>query len=127
MRKHLLIVDDDLDTRKLHRLLLEPKYMVSEAENGADALSLISNANSFDLVVTDIEMPVMSGIELIEKMGRKNIKKPVCFISGVDSETVILKLQRLGCSDFLSKPFKAQELFQKLETILAREVTLTPV
>ena len=94
--------------------------MVSEAENGADALSLLSRDNSFDLLVTDIEMPVMSGIELIEEMDKRGITTPACIVSGVDNETVISKLQRLGCSDFLAKPCKIQVLLQKVETILAR-------
>ena len=127
MGKHLLIVDDDLNTRKLHRFLLERKYKVSEAENGADALSLLSRDNSFDLVVTDIEMPIMSGLELIKEMDKRSITTPVCVISGIDDETVIFKLQGMGCSDFLAKPLKIQKLLNKVETILTREQTLPTV
>ena len=121
MEKHLLIVDDDLHTRKMHRFLLERKYMVSEVENGADALSLLSRDNSFDLLVTDIEMPVMSGIELIEEMDKRGITTPTCVVSGIDDKKVISNLQRLGCSDFLAKPLKIRALLQRVETILERK------
>ncbi len=121
MGKHLLIVDDDLYTRKMHRFLLERKYVISEAENGADALSLLSRDNSFDLLVTDIEMPVMSGIELIEEMDKRGITTPTCVVSGIDDKKVISNLQRLGCSDFLAKPLKIQALLQRVETILERK------
>ncbi len=123
MKRHILIVDDDPSMRSLLKRNLEKSYKCSEAVNGVEALSLLSESNSFDLVITDIQMPVMSGIKLIEEMDRKNIKKTVCVVSGVDCEKVILKLQGLGCSDFLAKPFRLQELLQKVETILAREQT----
>lgn len=120
MKKHILIVDDDPSIRSLLKRNLEKSYKCSEAVNGVEALSLLSESNSFDLVITDIQMPVMSGIKLIEEMDKRSIKKPVCVISGSIDDSIITKLDNLGCSDFLEKPFMPNELFQKVDNTLSR-------
>lgn len=119
MNKHLLVVDDNLKIRKLLRLFFERKYRISEAENGADALTLLSRDDSIDLVLTDINMPVMSGMELIEEMEKKGMEKPVCVLSGTLDKTLINKLQGLGCAAFFDKPFKSQELVQKIDDMFS--------
>ena len=119
MNKHILIIDDDTLIKAVLRSLFAGRYKISEAENGADALSLIYNGGYFDLVLTDIQMPIMSGIELLEEMGKSGINIPVCVMSASLDKTVINKLQRLGCSDFFDKPFRMKKLLERIDTILA--------
>lgn len=66
-RGRILVVDDDPDTRELHRIVLEPELEVVEAEHGEAALAVLART-SVDLVIADIHMPVMNGIELIRAM-----------------------------------------------------------
>jgi CheY-like chemotaxis protein len=66
-RARILIVEDEPDSRELYRLVLEPDFEVLEAENGADALALLL-ARPIDLVIVDVHMPVMNGVELIRTM-----------------------------------------------------------
>jgi CheY-like chemotaxis protein len=63
-RASILVVDDDPGTRELYRMLLEQSFDVAEAEHGASALALLRQ-RLFDLVITDVHMPVMNGVELI--------------------------------------------------------------
>jgi CheY-like chemotaxis protein len=63
-RARILVVDDDPSTRELYRMYLEPSFEVEEAEHGAIALILLRQ-RPFDLVITDVHMPVMNGVELI--------------------------------------------------------------
>lgn len=63
-RASILLVDDDPSTRELYRMILEPSFDVEEAEHGAIALALLRQ-RPFDLVITDVHMPVMNGVELI--------------------------------------------------------------
>ena len=120
MDKHLLVVDDDLKSRKIISMLLEERgYKISLAKNGAEALSILSRNNPFDLILTDINMPGMSGIELIETLQERGMAIPFCTVSSVDNKMVISRLQGLGCSGFLAKPLRSWTLVEKVETILA--------
>lgn len=120
MDKHLLVVDDDLKSRKIISLLLEERgYKISLAKNGAEALSILSQNNPFDLILTDVNMPGMTGIELIETMQERGMAIPFCAVSSVDDKTVISRLEGLGCSGFLGKPLRSLTLVEKVETILA--------
>ncbi len=120
MEKHILIVDDDSTIRNLVQHSLSANgYKVTEPENGDDALALLSEDKSFDMVVTDINMPVTSGIELIEEMGRRGMVLPVFLLSGSVDVKMMSRLLKQGFSDFLAKPFKAEELIQKINDILA--------
>ncbi|UJR82716.1 response regulator [Sandaracinus amylolyticus] len=67
VRSTILIVDDEADTRELYRLVLEPDFVVVEAENGRDALGVLES-RQVDLVIADVHMPVMNGVELIRAM-----------------------------------------------------------
>lgn len=121
MKKHILIVEDEARLRKSVRYLMSDYgYEVTEAENGVDALALLSEDKSIDMVVTDIKMPLMSGIELIEEMGRRSMALPVCVVSGAIDVKVISSLHKLGCSDYLVKPFKREEFIQKINAILTK-------
>ena len=77
----ILIVDDEEKLRHLLSMMLERKSMKThKAINGANALEMLEN-NSYDLIISDIKMPVMDGRELISKMREKNILTPVIFIT----------------------------------------------
>lgn len=120
MDKHLLVVDGDLKSRKIISMLLEERgYKISLAKNGAEALSILPRNNPFDLILTDINMPGMSGIELIETLQKRGMAIPFCVVSAIDDKTAISRLQGLGCSGFLGKPLRSLTLVEKVETILA--------
>ena len=123
--KRILIVDDNLRIRTSLRILLEESYIVITAENGAEALSILQETNFIDLAITDIQMPIMTGIELIEEMNRRNIKTPICVTSGAIDYSIITKLENLGCSDILEKPYTENELFQKINIIMSRSYSST--
>lgn len=118
--KHLLVVDDDLKSRKIISMLLEERgYKISLAKSGAEALAILSRNNPFNLILTDINMPGMSGIELIETLQERGKSIPFCVVSSVDDKMMISRLQGLGCSGFLVKPLRSRTLVEKVETILA--------
>lgn len=121
MKKNLLVVEDDSGLRRYFVILLEQMgYNVMSSPNGADALALLTKDNDFHLVITDINMPIMTGIEMIEEIGKKGINIPVCAVSGLNDDTIITKLKELGCRDFLRKPVSCSELTQRVRTILER-------
>ena len=115
----ILIVDDEHDIRKILRLLLQSKgYCVEEASNGAVALEKIQNSE-FDLIIMDIMMPQMSGIETTVEI-RKVSMAPVLFLTAksLDSDKEIAYVS--GGDDYLVKPFSSVELTLKVESLLRR-------
>jgi len=117
MALKILIVDDDFINRKLLQTLLK-KYPdateVLEAENGADALNKLARENNIDLILLDIMMPIVNGVEFL-KIFRSDIKNshiPVIVLSTDDTKkTVVFDC---GANDFLRKPIKEEILFGKI-------------
>lgn len=115
----ILVVDDEADIRKILRLLLQKKgYSVVEASNGISAVEAVKN-DDIDLVVMDIAMPQMSGIEATAEI-RRTSTVPVIFLTAKslvsDKESAYLS----GGDDYLVKPFSSVELIMKVEALLRR-------
>ena len=115
----ILVADDEADIRKIVRLLLEKKgYSVSEASNGLAAIEAVKGGD-IDLVIMDIMMPKMSGIEATAKI-REISMLPILFLTAKslvrDKEDAYLA----GGDDYLVKPFSSTELAMKVEALLRR-------
>ena len=113
----LLIVDDEVGHRVgLTGLLriLKPEYLVFEAENGFVALSMMG-VMDFDLVLTDIRMPQMDGIEFLERAKAEHPKTRVAILSAFGLFDYAKRSIALGADDYLLKPVDAEELRQCLD------------
>ena len=115
----ILIVDDDPDIRKVLRLLLSEKYFVSEAADGPSALAHLQNNPDTDLVILDVMMPGMSGVEACGEI-RKLTNAPVLFLTAKSAEGDRVAAYESGGDDFLSKPFSQAELLAKVSSLLRR-------
>lgn len=94
-------------------------YQVIRAKDGREAL-LLAKGERPDLVLTDIMMPQMDGLKLLEKLKEDPTTRsiPVVVISSVADRESVLKALKLGASDFIAKPFKPNQLIEKLKNIL---------
>lgn len=116
VRKNILVVDDSLSVRKYLSTLLQSKnFNVFTATNGAEALDLI-NSNSIDMIITDLEMPVLHGYELIAKLktSEKHKNIPIIVLTSRGGEKHQEKALDLGVKDYLIKPFDEESLLQTL-------------
>ena len=115
MSYNILIVDDSKTIRSVIKKTLDiadvPVGDLYEAENGKEALDVM-NSNWIDLIFADINMPVMTGIEMIKKMSEDNMldKTPVIIVSTEGSKTRIDELLELGVKAYLRKPINPEEL-----------------
>ena len=115
----ILIVDDEADIRRVLRLLLENKgYEVSEATNGRAAVDLV-RSGGIDLVVMDIMMPHVSGIDATAKI-REFSSVPVLFLTAKSLERDKTVAYKSGGDDYLVKPFSSTELILKVESLIRR-------
>ena len=113
----ILITDDDLSQRMILRLSLEEEgYKVFEAENGEEALKIISADMDIRLLLTDLDMPEMDGFELIRNIRKKELRYTyIIVLSSAEDRKIILKALSLGADDYLTKPVYPDELKLRLK------------
>jgi len=120
--QQILVVDDDADIREVIRIQLENKgYLVLEAANGNDAVNTVRENPDIDLIILDIMMPGMSGIEACAQI-RTFHSAPVLFLTAKSKETDKNDAYENGGDDYLVKPFSQAELFMKIQSLLRRYV-----
>ncbi len=119
-RKSVLVVDDSLSVRKYLTLFLEArKFKVLSATNGAEAINMLEE-NDIDLVITDLEMPVMHGYELIHRLKTSQRWKdiPIIVLTSRSAEKHKLKALQSGIKDYLVKPFEERAMLEVLRKYL---------
>jgi two-component system, NtrC family, nitrogen regulation response regulator NtrX len=108
--KTILVVDDDKSVRDSLKMILEYEhYEVEFAENGEQGLQKIDR-QSYDVVLLDVKMSGMDGIEVLTKIKQKNEKLPVIMVSGHGTIETAVEATKLGAYDFLSKPLDRDKL-----------------
>ena len=115
----ILIVDDDPDIRNVLNLLLRSDYETAEAADGFAAVEYIQQNPETDLVILDVMMPGMDGIETCGK-SRASSNVPILFLTAKSAEQDRIAAYRSGGDDFLSKPFSQPELLAKVSSLLRR-------
>jgi two-component system OmpR family response regulator len=116
---NLLLVDDDAHIREVMRFALEKAgHQLTEAADGAAAYALLQE-QAFDLVVLDIVMPELDGLELCRKI-RARGPLPIIFVSSRDEELDRVLGLELGGDDYLTKPFSPRELSARVAAVLRR-------
>jgi two-component system, response regulator, stage 0 sporulation protein F len=119
--KNILIVDDDDGIRiMLETKLFKLGYKCSVAANGLHALQKIRALEHFDLVICDLKMPGMSGLDLVKELRGDQLFKeiPVLLITGYPEKQQILEVVRTGISRVLLKPFKHHQIASLIDEIL---------
>jgi len=117
MAQKILVVDDEEIIREsLSFVLKKEGYIVEEAENGNSAYDKIV-ADSFDVVITDLEMPGMKGIQLVEEIQKLNIQTSVIIITAYGSLDTAISALRNGASDYILKPIEFDEILIKIKKL----------
>ena len=117
--KRILVVDDETQiTRVLKRSLTAHRYDVRTAVDGESALDLFADWSP-DLVITDLSMPEMSGIELCCEL-RKRSQVPIIVLSVRGEEKIKIEALDAGADDYITKPFGIDELLARMRAVLRR-------
>ncbi len=120
-RPSILVVEDEVGIRTLMRKILHRQgYDVVDAANGPDALNIFRRQSpTFDLVVTDMMMPEMTGRELIDKLRAQGFAKKVLYVSGYTDDASVYAGDLPQGTAFLQKPFTLGSLVEKVKEVLA--------
>jgi len=123
-KSKILVVDDEERIRRLIRMYLEREdFIIEEAENGKIALDLALN-NHYDLILLDIMMPEMDGIEVCEAL-RKEKTTPIIMLTAKGEESNRVQGFEIGADDYIVKPFSPREVILRVKAILRRVTSST--
>ena len=118
-KAHILVVDDDDGIRSLvKKYLNENNYLVTSAQNGEDASNKIKIIK-FDLIILDIMMPGMSGLEFIQQY-KKKIETPIILLTAKGEADDRVEGLEIGADDYLPKPFEPKELILRIQNIISK-------
>ena len=114
--KILIAEDEDITLKHLVNSLQKEGYLAVGTQNGEDALRKI-DGDHFDLLITDIKMPGLTGIELLEKIKERQLEAEVIIITGFGSIGSVIDAMKKGAYDYVTKPFNLDELLLKVGKI----------
>jgi two-component system response regulator AtoC len=121
-KRSVLVVDDDKSVRSyLSEFLSSCGYTVECAESGDQAVARLSAGYVPSVVVQDIVMPGINGIEVLESVKKINPTIPVIILSAAGQTKTVVEAMRLGAADFLVKPFEEQELELAIENVVEKQ------
>lgn len=118
-----MVVDDEPSVREIIKLHLEQKgFLVLEAGDGEQALNLLmlgSNLVSVGMVLCDIRMPKVNGIEVFDYLKKEAPSIPVVVITGYPDTQMAINLLKSGVKDYLVKPIEKEKLLETVESVMA--------
>lgn len=125
MKRRILIVEDELGARRLMEYLLGAYYQVTSVTNGREAIQWLDDGNEVDLIISDIEMPEMTGLEMVEYLRNEPMycDIPYILISSRAKSSIMKELSYLDDINYLNKPLQPKTLYWKVEELLMNTVS----
>ncbi len=119
MPQRILVIDDELDMLMLMRMIIEDNtdYEVETTNNPSEALKMVTE-NDYDLVITDLKMPGMDGIELFDEFKEIKSDIPVIMITAYGSLETADEAMKKGVADFITKPFRKDSILFTMNRVL---------
>jgi DNA-binding NtrC family response regulator len=119
MAKTVLVVDDDPTQRRLIQAVLEREgFGVAQAESGEDALNRLAGGGGADVVILDLSMPGLSGMETLKEMRARGFDPPVIVLTATGGVEVVVKAMQAGAQDFFIKPASPERIIVSIRNAL---------
>ena len=119
----ILIIEDDVEVREIFKLQLErANYNIIEVSNGQEGIDLIkkeSNLKQIGLIITDIRMPKVNGVEAIDYIKANAPSIPIMVVTGYPDAELAVDLLQKGVKDYVVKPVEKEKLLSKVKAILS--------
>lgn len=116
MIDHILVVDDEAGIRESFRMMLGDEYNISTANGGGECLELLEGGKTFSLVILDLRMPKIDGMEVLRRIKKFNPGQPVIILTAVGTHQTVVDALKLGAADFIAKPadiYRVKEVVKK--------------
>ena len=118
----VIIIEDDLYMQGIISQCLSENFSASVFNDGMDALAYLQEGNIPDIIISDLNIPNISGMQFLEQVRSSGFfnSVPVIILSGIESTETRIKCLEAGADDFIVKPFNPRELIARLKIILRR-------
>lgn len=122
MKKTLLAVDDEISILKVLDFYFGKSYKVVSKQNGKEAMEWMQQGDMPDIIIADVNMPELNGVEFIRQVRSSGFFKeiPLIMLSGNETTADKVKCLKAGADDYMIKPFNPEELEARIENILRR-------
>ena len=119
-KKKILLVDDDEMHLEIAENLLKENYEIITAKSGKEAIAMLIKGNTPHLILLDILMPNMDGLKTFNTLKGISLLKdvPIAFLTSVDGADEKRQAQEMGASDYITKPFKKEDLLKRIKKII---------
>ena len=119
MPERILVIDDELDMLMLLRMIIEDNtdYEVETTNNPSEAVKMVMK-NDYDLVVSDLKMPGMDGLELFDEVKGMKPDLPLIIITAYGSLETADEAMKMGVADFITKPFRKDSILFTINRVL---------
>lgn len=107
----ILICDDEEGIRESFKLILADSYELKFAHNGPEALEILKSLNP-SLMLLDIKMPKMHGLDILKEVKKAKPKLPVIIVTGYQSVEMAQEALKLGAADYIPKPFESKQILK---------------
>lgn len=119
--KHILVIDDEPDISWVFQQFLEDEgYKVSTANSGEEAIDIVKKGN-IDLIIMDVMLPGIDGLETYRQIKKMGLNLPVIMITGYGSMTKAMEAVELGAVDYITKPFKDEYVTNLIKVALSKK------
>jgi DNA-binding NtrC family response regulator len=117
-KARILVIDDEESPRESLRFILKDRYDVTLVENGPSGLEAASRAEPFDIVLLDMKMPGMDGLEVLSRILQLNPAMPVVMVTAITEAKPAVQAMKMGAKDYLNKPFDVDEIRLVVDRLL---------
>ncbi len=122
MKRTVLVIDDELSIRMLLENFLSDEFNVVTHINGSEALTWLKEGNRADLLLVDLDMPMLNGYDFTESVRKINgmSNTPVIILSAKQKSSDRIRSYSVGADDFIQKPFNPEELMVRIQAVFRR-------
>ncbi len=118
-KRSILVVDDEEDFRlTLEKRLFQLGYDVETAANGKHALQKLQSGKQFNLILCDLKMPLVSGVDFMRELRKSGSQVPVIIVTGRPEKEMIQTAAQFNLAGVMVKPIKPNDLMRKIEELL---------
>ncbi|HZG67671.1 MAG TPA: response regulator, partial [Herpetosiphonaceae bacterium] len=126
--RKVLIADDDESVRSVLRDLLEGEgYSVTEAKSGTEVLTMLAKGGGVSLLLMDVRMPGVDGLEVLDRLRKSSNETPVIMITAHATATVGIQAMQRGAYDYLTKPFEVDEVLLLVDRLFEHQALASKV
>jgi DNA-binding NtrC family response regulator len=117
-KARILVIDDEESPRESMRFILKDRYDVTLTESGSSGLEALGKNGPFDVVLLDMKMPQMDGLEVLSKILQFTPTMPVVMVTAITEAKPAVQAMKMGAADYLNKPFDVDEIRLVVDRIL---------